>query len=218
MARGFIKICGVTTSRDTAAAVELGADLVGINLFPASPRYAKPESVPEIVAALGSGVEAVAVMVQPTRIDVEALAPSLATRAVIQWHAPEQEPRPWLRKPLIAAFGIASRDDVLRISRYLARCRETDTLPRAILIDSVARNLHGGSGQVAPWGLLEGFDPGVPWILAGGLTPENVALAIRTVRPAGVDVASGVEESPGRKCPVKMRRFMEAAREAFERN
>jgi len=74
--------------------------------------------------------------------------------------------------------------------------------------------MHGGTGQTAPWHLLAEFKPGVPLILAGGLTPENVAEAIRIVRPWGVDVASGVESAPGRKDPEKLRRFIENARAA----
>jgi phosphoribosylanthranilate isomerase len=124
----------------------------------------------------------------------------------------------WLTRPLIAAFGIAEQGDLAVISQYVALCRREGCLPRAILIDAVSRGLHGGTGKTAPWHALAGFDPGVPIILAGGLKPENVAEAIRTVRPHGVDVASGVEEAPGRKSREKLRRFVEAAREAFERN
>ena len=83
---------------------------------------------------------------------------------------------------------------------------------RAVLLDGHAPGQYGGTGQTAPWPLLADFDPGVPVILAGGLTPENVAEAIRTVRPYAVDVASGVESSPGRKDPEKLRRFIDAVR------
>ena len=83
-----------------------------------------------------------------------------------------------------------------------------------VLIDAHVPGQFGGTGQTAPWNLLASFDPGVPIMLAGGLTPENVAEAVRIVRPYGVDVASGVESSPGRKDPEKMRRFVEAVRTA----
>jgi phosphoribosylanthranilate isomerase len=76
---------------------------------------------------------------------------------------------------------------------------------------------HGGTGRTAPWHLLANFRPGVPIILAGGLTPDNVAEAIRLVQPFGVDVASGVESSPGHKDPERMARFIDAAREAAAR-
>jgi phosphoribosylanthranilate isomerase len=83
-----------------------------------------------------------------------------------------------------------------------------------VLVDAHVEGQMGGTGRRAPWELLAGFDPGVPLILAGGLTPENVADAIRTVRPAGVDVASGVESEPGVKDADKVRRFIDNARDA----
>ncbi len=218
MTRGLIKICGITTAEDAVAAVELGADLLGINFFPGSPRCARPEDVPAIVEAIGNGIEVVAVVVKPTRGELlgpDAITASIAT---IQWHARDHEPRPWLGKPLIPAFGIESVQDLSRVADYLTWCRELNCVPRAILIDAVAHGLHGGTGKTAPWNLLAEFEPEAPMLLAGGLKPENVAEAIRSVRPAGVDVASGVEESPGRKSRDKMRRFIEAAREAFDRN
>ena len=218
MSRGLIKICGVTSAEDAALAAGLGADLVGINLFAGSPRCARPEIVPAIVEALGNGIEKVAVMVQPTPGELERTPAFLANLDTLQWHAGQHEPRPWLKIPLITAFGIADASDLRRASDYLAHCREQGCLPKAILIDAVARGLHGGTGKTAPWDLLAGYEFEVPIILAGGLRPENVAEAIQRVSPSGVDVASGVEDSPGRKSLIKMQRFIEAAREAFDRN
>jgi phosphoribosylanthranilate isomerase len=83
-----------------------------------------------------------------------------------------------------------------------------------VLLDGHAPGLHGGTGRTAPWELLADFRPGVPVILAGGLTPDNVAEAVRRVRPYAVDVASGVEEAPGRKDPAKVARFIANARAA----
>ncbi len=85
-------------------------------------------------------------------------------------------------------------------------------LPSAILVDAHVAGQYGGTGQTAPWHLLADFKPGVPLILAGGLTPDNVADAIRIVRPYAVDVASGVESRPGKKDPDKLRRFIDAVR------
>jgi phosphoribosylanthranilate isomerase len=93
--------------------------------------------------------------------------------------------------------------------------REVDRVqPAAVLLDSFVPGEMGGTGHRAPWHLLAGFDPGVPVILAGGLTPENVAEAIRVVRPWGVDVASGVESAPGVKDPGKVAAFVAAVRAA----
>ena len=96
-------------------------------------------------------------------------------------------------------------------------CRSFGSLPAAILVDAYVDGQHGGTGQKAPWDLLVNFKPGVPLILAGGLTPQNVGEAIRLVKPDGVDVASGVESSPGKKDPQKVRQFIASAREAAAR-
>ncbi|MGL6094989.1 MAG: phosphoribosylanthranilate isomerase, partial [Fimbriiglobus sp.] len=91
-----------------------------------------------------------------------------------------------------------------------AAARDRGNPPAAVLLDSFVAGEMGGTGHVAPWHLLAGFDPGVPVILAGGLTPDNVAAAVRLVRPWGVDVASGVETAPGRKDAGKVRAFVAA--------
>ncbi len=213
--RGFVKICGVTNAQDAAAAVELGADFVGVNFYSGSPRYAKPYLVPQILEVLAGKAEAVAVMVKPIREHLVGDPATLQGIGIIQWHDTDHEPRPWLTKPVIPAFAVQVPFDLARIKEYVELCRRENCMPQALLIDAFARGLHGGTGKAAPWNLLAGFEPGVPIILAGGLKPENVGEAIRTVRPFGVDVASGVETEPGRKDHDKMRRFIEAAREAF---
>jgi phosphoribosylanthranilate isomerase len=96
--------------------------------------------------------------------------------------------------------------------------RALDRRPAAVLLDGHVPGQYGGTGRAAPWELLAEFRPGVPVILAGGLTPENVAEAVRVVRPYGVDVAGGVEAAPGRKDPEKIRRFLANAREAATRD
>jgi phosphoribosylanthranilate isomerase len=109
------------------------------------------------------------------------------------------------------AFRVKDAADLDHIKQFVAACR-----PSAVLIDSFVAGEMGGTGHRAPWELLVGFDPGVPLILAGGLTPDNVADAIRLVRPWGVDVASGVESAPGVKDHGKLRAFVHAARGALE--
>jgi len=116
----------------------------------------------------------------------------------------------WLR-----AFSVRDASDLRNIETTLATM---STPPTAILIDAHVPGWFGGTGQVAPWHLLTDFNPGVPIILAGGLTPDNVADAIRIVRPYAVDVASGVESIPGKKDAEKMRRFIDAVRLASDAN
>jgi phosphoribosylanthranilate isomerase len=114
----------------------------------------------------------------------------------------------------IPAFRVHDRASIESVLATVETYREFGRTPSAILIDSYVPGAMGGTGHTAPWDLLAGFDPGVPVVLAGGLTPDNVADAIRTVRPAGVDVASGVESGPGKKDSGKVRAFIQAAREA----
>src|SRR5437588_272415 len=118
----------------------------------------------------------------------------------IQLHGSwETEPVDLAPYPLFLAVAIKDADSLKQLTDYLARYRSSGLVPAAVLVDAHAPGLHGGTGKTAPWDLLADFRPDVPLILAGGLTPDNVAEAIRRVRPYAVDVASGVEASPGRK-------------------
>jgi len=140
----------------------------------------------------------------------------------------------------IPAFSVSEKQDLLKIRRFLKESqrkgmelpgsrpselvawmnkprqkgKDPDFFPEAILVDAHVPGQFGGTGKTAPWELLADFHPEVPLILAGGLTPENVAEAIRIIRPYAVDVASGVESSPGRKDPEKLKQFIGNAREA----
>jgi phosphoribosylanthranilate isomerase len=100
------------------------------------------------------------------------------------------------------------------VTRYLDTARAGGKAPAAVLVDAYAPGQFGGTGQRAPWHILAEFKPPEPLILAGGLTPENVAEAVRLVRPYAVDVAGSVESAPGRKDAEKMRRFIASAHEA----
>ena len=115
----------------------------------------------------------------------------------------------------IPAFAVRDAASLAHIKAEVERLWSLGNTLTAILVDAHVPGQYGGTGQTAPWHLLAGFDPGVPLILAGGLTPENVAEAIRIVRPYAVDVASGVESAPGKKDHEKMRRFVDAVRNAL---
>ena len=114
----------------------------------------------------------------------------------------------------IPAFALRDAASLVKITTYLERLQSAGIVPAAVLVDAHFPGQFGGTGQTAPWHLLADFQPGVPVILAGGLTPDNVAEAIRVVRPYAVDVASGVESSPGKKDADKMCRFVDAVRGA----
>jgi phosphoribosylanthranilate isomerase len=112
------------------------------------------------------------------------------------------------------AFRVKDDASLAAIQIYIDACRAAGFLPSAILVDAHVEGQHGGTGKTAPWDLLASFRPGVPLILAGGLTPDNVAEAIQIVKPWAVDVASGVEASPGKKDADKVRLFVANARSA----
>jgi phosphoribosylanthranilate isomerase len=118
----------------------------------------------------------------------------------------------------IPAFRVKDLVTLEAIRESVSRAQALGRPPAAILVDAFVEGQMGGTGCRAPWDLLAGFDPGVPLILAGGLTPENVAEAIEVVRPWGVDVASGLESVPGRKDAEKVRRFVKIARDASSRD
>ncbi len=212
-----IKICGVTTPEDVRVCADAGADAVGLNFHPASPRYLDPKQSQPIIRAIPPLMSAVGVFVAIPMRQATAISYQLGLRAV-QWYGEQRELSDAFPFSLIASFRVKDRKSLAEISTYLEMCRSFGNLPSAILVDAYVEGAMGGTGHKAPWDLLADFKPGVPLILAGGLTPENVGDAIRIVRPAGVDVASGVETSPGRKDPHKVKAFIASAREAAARN
>ncbi len=198
----FVKICGVTTVDDALLAAGLGADAVGLN-FADSPRRVGLDTAHDILDRLPPDVMAVAVFRNQPRDEVVETAHRLGI-GVVQLHGDETpEDSRWIASQvsgLIRAFGIADP----------ALTSGDDYGANRLLIDSP----QPGSGQVFDWSNLERVLHGRRFILAGGLTPENVADAIEVARPWGVDVASGVEQAPGRKDPARMRRFIANARRA----
>ncbi len=198
----FVKICGVTTAEDALLAAGLGADAVGM-IFAASKRRVNSEEARDIVRRLPPEVLSVGVFRNERPQRVVDTANAIGLRAV-QLHGSESpEDTRWIaeRVPaVIKAFAIA--DPMLRSG--------ADYGPHRLLIDSPIP----GSGEVFDWGELDQAVGGRRYILAGGLHPDNVTEAIEMLDPWGVDVATGVESSPGHKDPAKVRRFLAAARAA----
>jgi phosphoribosylanthranilate isomerase len=208
-----VKICGVTTPIDVAACAAAGADAVGVNFHPASKRYVNPRASQPLLRSIPPLMAGVGVFVGLPIRQVTAMAYQLGLRGV-QCHGQPPEPADPFPFSLVAAFRVRDRQSLAEIDAYLATCRAAGHLPAAVLLDAYVEGQEGGTGRTAPWELIAGYNPAVPVILAGGLTPENVAEAVRTVRPTGVDVASGVEAAPGRKDPEKVRAFIANARAA----
>ena len=216
-----IKICGVTSLEDATLAVDAGADAIGLNFYNRSTRCIRLDVAKQI--ARETDIIRVGVFVnQPASEMSEAW--DVAGLWYAQIHGDET---PEMLKPISDMDIITVRrispneNDVLaKLQRDMLHFTSViGWMPQGMLVDTASPTEYGGTGMAANWHLLQGYEqaigPGTPLILAGGLTPDNVAEAIRIVRPAAVDVASGVESAPGKKDPIKVRDFIQAARAAF---
>jgi phosphoribosylanthranilate isomerase len=198
-----VKICGITNAGDARAACEFGADLLGFNFYEKSPRAIAPAAAWRIRKALPPEVSAVGVFVNWRPTAIAALAKALQLSAV-QLHGDESAADAELcaqEITVIKAFCVGE-------SFSLSVLREFPCVSH-FLLDAARTGQYGGTGKRTDWTLARRAAARRPIILAGGLTPENVAEAIRFVRPHAVDVASGVESRPGKKDHGKMREFFQ---------
>ena len=201
MPRTRIKFCGITRPEDAQAAQRLGVDALGLNFCTASPRYISARQAAEIAAYVAPLVSLVGVFVNPQAEEVEAVL-SHVPLDVLQFHGDESAvfcasfQRPWIK-----AVRVESRDS---LQEQLDQYRSA----RGLLLDSHVEGVQGGTGQAFDWEEVVHIE--LPFLLAGGLHPENVAQAIGRVGPFGVDVSSGIELSPGIKDAAKMRAFIDA--------
>jgi len=205
-----VKICGVTNVADALAAAEAGADMIGLNFYEGSPRYVTPATAAEIARPLPPFVLRVGVFVNPAEAQVlEAIAGCGLN--LLQFHGDEPS-------DFCTQFGVMSVK-ALRVREAASLEALADFHTEAFLLDAYAKGGLGGTGEKFNWDLAVAAQKyGRPIFLAGGLTPENVAEAVRQVRPFAVDVASGVESAPGKKDAAKVRAFIAAVRAAGEKN
>ena len=201
-----IKVCGITRLEDALACVEAGVDAVGFNFWPGSKRHVAVADAAEIAAALPPGILRVGVFVRARPSEVRSIVAAVGLGAV-QLHG-DEDPADFLEAG-------APLWQVLRIESALP---ETVSARAAeLLLDAKAAGF-GGSGRSFDWSLARGARRyGLPFWLAGGLTPANVGEAVRRAEPTGVDVASGVESRPRMKDPALVRAFVAAVRAAEER-
>lgn len=201
-----IKICGITRSRDAEQAGRLGAHAVGLMFAAASPRLLDLERARAVIEAVPPFVTAVGVFMDNDPGEIETILAEIPLD-LLQFHGSEAsaECRRWGRRYLKAVPMSGIADPLAYMARY----------PDAagFLLDAHASGEAGGKGHRFDWGRVPP-DNRRPVILAGGLNPGNVAEAVRAVRPAGLDVSSGVESAPGIKDPALMRTFIEEARRA----
>jgi phosphoribosylanthranilate isomerase len=205
-----VKICGITTWDDARMCVDLGASALGFNFYPSSPRVISPADAWNIIRRLPPFVEAVGVFVNwpPQVVDPLARALRLGSVQLHGAESPKEVAELARSHRVIKAVQVGRGFRVSALSRY----RRADGL----LLDGFTRGLHGGTGRTLDWNLARSARRYGRIILAGGLTPDNIAEAIRVARPYAVDVASGVEARPGRKDPARLRALFAAVETARE--
>ena len=213
-----VKVCGITNVDDALAVAEAGADAIGLNFYSRSSRYVAVETARHIIGSLPAGIVRVGLFVDTSASDVCRLFDRLRLD-LIQLHG--DQPPEFLSqlgdRPVMRAFRVGAAG-LQPVREFLARCGDLDASLHAVMVDALVAGCYGGTGTVADWTVARQYadETGLPpLVLAGGLTPENVAEAIRTVRPAAVDVASGIESRPSRKDPTAVAAFVHAARQAW---
>ena len=214
LGRIFVKVCGITNEDDARLAIEAGADALGFNLVPHSKRYVSIDRATSWIDKLPREICKVAVMADPNWEDACRIS-QLPFLDALQLHG--SEPPEFCRRladagiPFAKAVPVTASKSLADLPNYF-----TDTM----ILDSSAGGAFGGTGKPFPWKFAPEFvrhHPKITVILAGGLNPENVAEAVRVVRPRGVDVTTGVEISPGRKDARRVKAFVQAVRQTSDR-
>jgi phosphoribosylanthranilate isomerase len=199
-----VKVCGTTRLKDALLAVECGADAIGFIFHKKSPRYVTVKTANEICSKLPPFVNRVGVFVNETADTINRIADRCGLDAV-QLHGDESPAFcKKIKRRVIKAVRVEDATSLQEMSRYVVD---------AILLDTYKEGQWGGTGKVFDWELAARAKKYGPVILAGGLNPRNVKEALRKVQPYGVDVSSGVEQSPGKKDPKKVKAFLKAVRE-----
>lgn len=212
----IIKICGIKTSEMLEVAIEAGADIVGFVHFPKSPRHLDIDDIGILISEARGRVETAVLTVDPNNSAIAEIA--MFDPEWLQLHGTEsvsrvEDIRAEGGVPVIKALPIGAAEDVDVVAKY-------ESIVDRILLDAkppMKATRPGGLGEKFDWDLVKSLDPSIPFMLSGGLTPDNVAEAIKTVQPFGIDVSSGVESAPGVKDADKIRAFITNARKAAEK-
>lgn len=202
-----IKICGITNIEDARDAVECGADAIGFVFHKRSPRAVKPETVRMIIELLPPFISTVGVFVDENRSVIEEIM-KVTSLDLIQLHGSEPPDACHLSRKVVKAIRVNDISDLRPMTKYRVS---------AFLLDTFSPHEAGGTGRIFNWDIAVEAKNFGRIILAGGLTPHNVAEAIRSVQPYGIDVSTGVEgEMKGKKDRTKLRQFIETARNASQ--
>lgn len=209
----LIKICGLRDPENFTAAIECGADFIGLVFYPPSPRHIDIETARYLCTYLPPNVQAVALMVDPTNQEIEQVLNEMPI-SMLQLHGDESVERITDIKQkfgvhIMKALPLAKPTDLEQAQIY-------ETVTDWLLFDAKPQSntLPGGNGLSFDWSILNGFQSDKPWMLAGGLTPDNVAQAIAQIQPTAVDVSSGVESKTGIKDADKIRSFIQTIKQA----
>ena len=201
----FIKICGITNLEDARSAVSYGANALGFMMYEKSPRKIVKEEVLEIIKELPEEVIPVMVFVNPSSEYVERCL-EVSSKLIPQFHGDETPTFcSSFGRDFLKALRVSGKEDLKTIF-------ESYSKSWMLLLDSYQKKDFGGTGQAFAWKNLKGKELNKPYLLAGGLNPENVEKALSLVSCAGLDVSSGVESSPGKKDSIKLKKFIETAR------
>lgn len=196
----LLKICGLRRADQAAAVAALGVDALGVIAVPGTPRWLNPEERPVLFRAMGRAnphCRGVLVVADPEDGDLDPLRPEQGGHALLQLHGQETPERclqlsALLGCPLWKALRIAKPSDLDQVDAYSG-------VVEAVLLDAWVPGQLGGSGRPIPLEWLAGFRPGVPWWLAGGISPETVSAVLSAVQPDGLDASSSLEQAPGDK-------------------
>jgi phosphoribosylanthranilate isomerase len=198
-----VKVCGITNTGDALRAAELGADALGFIFYKGSKRYIDPRDARLIISSLPPFVSSVGVFVNQSVDEIKGAA-EVSGIDTVQLHGDETpEFCAMLPYKLIKAVRVKDTVNTGQVELYPVR---------AILFDKHTDEMYGGTGSSFDWAVLKDIQISKKIILSGGLTPENVLRAIEMVKPYGVDVSTGVEDSPGKKNHMKVRKFIEAVK------
>lgn len=199
-----VKVCGTTRLKDALLAVECGADAIGFIFYKKSPRYVSAKTAKEICSKLPPFVHRVGVFVNETADNINRIADRCGLDAV-QLHGDESPAFcKKIKHRVIKVVRVKDAASLKEMSRYAVD---------GFLLDTWKEDQWGGTGKVFDWELAVRAKKYGPVIIAGGLNPRNVKAAIKKVQPYGVDVSSGLERSPGKKDPRKVKAFIKAVRE-----
>ncbi len=219
-----VKICGITGVDDAAAVAQAGADAVGLNFYAKSVRFVDTDTARAIVAALPPSITKVGLFVNAAADEIRDRLRQLGLD-LIQLHGdePPQLVARLADVPVMKAFRVGPQG-LFPVYDYIEQVERLGCRLHAVLLDAFVEGSYGGSGQAADWAAISAYTSAretsrrtlPPLVLAGGLTAENVARAIQTVRPAAVDTAGGVESSPGKKDAAMIKAFVQSAISAFK--